>query len=314
MTRWVLRPFFAAVFVLALLYLGQIVDNLTGWAPSPLVPKFLQLDIGYIQKLSSEIGGSGIDALLVGWIAGYVIARMDRQRDAELQRSSLRRRRALKGKANIVAELSTGASRLPLAGFDLVGGEIENLHLVAPRFFEHGRWARFLDLFRNASAPLARSLTSICFRGCQIAGARFGGATAGVELKLCQFERCDVRGSDFRNTKFFNDAGLAPFVDTTLTRCCFVSAQFFEASLEDTRLRWCSFWGASFENSRLPGGWFNALRDADCLVFDKNRPSYYGVRPLREILLGPSRARLHFLMRYCVGSRFPNSDLPVANA
>lgn len=304
MTRWVLRPFFAAVFVLALLYLGQVVDKLTGWAPSSWLPRALQLDIGYIQKLSSEIGGSGIDALLVGWIAGYVIAQMDRQRDAELQRASLRRRRALKGKANVAAELATGAPRLPLAGFDLVAGEIEDRDLVGPHFFEHGRMARLLDFFRNRNSALARSMTTICFKGCEITGARFGGATGGVELKQCQFERCNIRRSDFRNTIFRNDAGLAPFLDTTLTWCRFDDAQFFEASLEDTRARWCSFWGASFDESRLPAGWFNALKDADCIVFDKARPSYYGVRPLREILAKPSPARLRFLARYWLGSRF----------
>lgn len=305
MIQWIVRPLLAVLFVLVLLYAGQAVQNLGGVTPPAWLPSWLLLDLDYVHSLSSEIGGSGIDALLIGSIVGIVVARFDRLRDAEAQRKSLRRRRQLKGGADLKVELETGTGRLPLAGLAFTGKTIEDCDINRARFVEHGRLSRILDLVRKPGKPVTAALKNVSFEGCRIFSSTFGGATGGVHLDQCQFQRCDIRWSDFRRAQFSNNAGLIPFEDTDLIGCSFEDATFSRADLSTARVRWCCFWGASLEDSQLPKGLYKALLDADLIVLDAARQSYYGVRSFWTLFRAPTLARVKFLARYLLGSRFP---------
>jgi hypothetical protein len=299
--RWFVQPFAALVFALALLYLGQFVGDFTGFAPPGWLPDFAKLKINYLNGLSSEIGGSGFDALVVGGVAGLVVARMNRQRDSERQRASLRRRRKFSGTVELKEELKSGAPRLPLAGFSFAGDDILDLDIVSPRFFEH----RLVDRLRATNGPVKSLLEEITFKGCQISGARFGGRADGAELKHCQFTCCEIQASDFRNSRFIGKSGSEPFVGTKLTRCNFDGAKFAKANMVDVEMRWCSYWGASFDNSRLPVKLFDALDKAGLII--REGTGTFRVCTRREALKVLTLARIEFLVRYLCGERFRDS-------
>ncbi|MFC3308416.1 pentapeptide repeat-containing protein [Blastomonas aquatica] len=292
------------MFALLLLYIGQWVDRFSPLPPVTWLPVWARLDIGYVQSLSSEIGGSGIDALLVGCIAGYVVAQLDRSRDAELQRQSLRRRLRLRGSVDLENELKTGVSRLPLAGFTFAEAMVRDCHLALTRFYEHRRSTRFFGLFGVPREPLRANLKEVRFLGCSIHRASFGGSAGGTTLSECQFEHCEITWSDFRGANISGKFGVELFLNTSMTGCRFDDATFVGANLSFMSQRWCTFWGASFNDSRLPDGLFQALNDADCIAVDPKQQGLYRVRRLREIITRPTLQRVRFLFSFCVGSRF----------
>jgi len=290
----------AFVLVLLLLYLGQWVGNLDA------VPGWTRLDLEYVKSLQSEIGGSGLDALLIGFFAAFIAARFDRAQEANRKRRSLRRRRGRS--IDLVKELEGEVSRLPLAGFTLESAKIVDRRVESARFHHHSILKRSLDWFRkNKSTPVVSTLKAIEFENVSLKYVRFGGRSSGAILNLCQFNYCALYFCDFRNTSLTSSAGKPPFENSKLFGCRFDGATFTEANLSNVSVRWCSFWGAKLIESHLPEGVFKALQKASCITLIENGTASYEVLTLGDILWRPTATRLWLLLRFICGSSFRGS-------
>lgn len=299
MIRYFVRPVAALLFVLALLYLGQAIGKIVS------LPAWLGLDLDYVKSLDSEIGGSGLDALLVGYVAGMVASGFDHSHAAALQRASLRRRRRRDRSIDLSAELGTGASRLPLAGFAISKTSVTDCTVTAARFVAHPLRTLIANWFRTDKiGPDCAQLTEARFDGVQLSRVRFGGGSGGAKLDKCRFDHCTLVLCDFRNAVVTSDAGNPLFTDSTLIGCRFGAASFEHCNLSDVRVRWCSFWGARFDDSHMPSGLFEALEKAHCLHTFQDRPGYFEVIRISDLLQRPTIGRVWLLLRFVAGASF----------
>lgn len=266
----------ALTLVATLLLAGQW---LTVSEEAPTVVSWLGLNWAYLKNLGPEIGGSGIDAVLIGGIAGFFANRLARWQEVERQRKSIIRRRRRGRMIDLVEELANYGGMLPLWGQTFTGLEIKDLDLSGTKFSNKGKSPSTLTnlTFKDCD------LTSIDFRSCVLMNVRF---------ENCLLDRCDLRGATITV-----DDGKQSFATTHLVRCRFEEVMFTSVDLKDVDQRGCSFWGASFNGgSRMPTGVYRYI------VPDDLRDSRAGSADMRlaskrEFLTRPTIERVLFLIR-----------------
>jgi Pentapeptide repeats (9 copies) len=267
------------MLVIVLFSLGQWLTR-TEHPPHFLlcVLDILKIDWSYVRALGPEIGGSGIDAVVISSITGIVVSLVNRKQEFEEQCRRIHRRREGRGSVNLEEELLKSAGTLPLWGLKFVNAKIEFINLKRTRF--------------SKSGESSSNLSIVNFNGCDLVDIDF----RGCELVDVVFNNCTITRCDFRNAKLIVTMGSQMFTMSTLRFCRFNGAVFIDVNMSDVEQRGCSFWEATVKGGgRLPSYVFANLDEHDRHDISGDETGYK-VNSLRAFLLRPSLTRLYFIL------------------
>jgi hypothetical protein len=281
--RWAAYGGGVLAVVLGLASLGQYL--------STLCHGILWFSKDFLNSLGPEVGGTGVDAFLVGGLATLIAGAFIRtQAQAEFKRSLDQLRAA--GRTQSLFEVTRRWPRgLDLSGFDFTSEAVTDRELARLSF------ARPLIL--NGAARLS-TLSRLSFDNCVLEGIVFGGDAGGSTLSGVVFKNCVLRGCNFTKvvatdcSKFFEGA--------KVRRCRFDGASFKDASLKDGDVKGSTFWGVTLVDSSLPQGVHD---DLDALGAIVSLPHQGGrqVVGLRAFLGTPSWSKAGYLFKIYVFGR-----------
>lgn len=235
------------LLVVSLFAIGQWL-TVTDCPPNFIVAMLAQLGISwpYLKSLGPEVGGTGIDAVLIGGTTGVIVSRLAKWRKIDDQNHAVRRRRSSGVAIDLRDELSQYSGALDLSGLNFSGATISDVDLKGTRFSVKGRQGS--------------TLTKIVFNGCNLIGVDFRGCELeNVRFKNCEMKNCDFTGAIIRVTD-----GTQMFDVKSLRRCRFDKVRFFTVDLENVEHRGCSFWEATFlASAQMPQDIFCNLEQRD---------------------------------------------------
>lgn len=256
------------IFAIAGLFTsGQIISIAPEWL------KFWIFSNEYITSLGPEIGGSGLDAFLVGGVAGLVASQIGREREFSAFRRDLSRRKANRRPFKLEKTTERWSTDLDLSGIEFNQETIEDRIFANIYFSKQGASAKF---------------TSMTLHGCDLSRIRFGNRHSRGTMKDTKFQDCTVRNSSFENLDFKN--GGNAFLSSRIEACRFDGANLENVALDGAVFVDCTFWGTRFKDLKLPDETWNALTAAGLLVTDG--PKQHTVQTLDEALrsLTPRKA------------------------
>lgn len=241
----------------------------------PTTPPYLNST--YVRGLGTEVGGAGLDALLVGGVAGLISTWLHRWREVDAQHASIRHRRRRGRPVQLAEELAKSSGALQLWGGGHAGDRIEDKVLRRTRFSNRGRDAAHL----RGVVFEACDLTKVSFRNCVLTDVQFPGS----ELTAC----------DFRGATFSTTTGASPFMGSKLTRCRFDGAVIDGVDLGGDH-GGSAFWRAEVRDGHLPRKVFAAMgpNAAEDLP---GMGDGYRIVSFVTYLRGLDRGRLLFLAR-----------------
>lgn len=290
-----MRPIAAAAlavaFATALLLAGAALGRITAppqWlldlSTRLALPGWARLDVSYVNSLGPEIGGSGLDAVLIGGIAGLVTARLDRWREDARRRAGLERRRRRRAAPSLGEVMSHDTPRLPLWGFEVEDQHVEDLRSVRAA------------LSRAGAEPT--SLRRVAFDGCELVGLDARGCTLDhTSFSHSLLIRCDFSGAIVQS-----DRADVAFPGATITGCRFDGATFDSVTFaEAAAVTECTFWNATFiHGAAPPEPLFDAMRSLDGL--DLLPDGGFRLMGRRELLRAPTFQRAKFVARETLAS------------
>lgn len=283
--RFLTTAALAVAFAYLLLLVGDMLLHLAA-APSWLVkasdwlrvPSWARFDVDYAHQLGPNVGGSGLDAVIIGSVAGMVASRLDRWRDDGRRRRGLHRRRRRNASPRLKEQLEHETAGLPLWGFTFDGDQVEDLRLRRVLFSQKG--------------GMPSTLRQVAIDGCDLVSVDADGCNLDhVAFRSCTLRRCKFRGASFRS-----DRAVVTFNKSDLSGCAFDGATFEGVTFEDAVIRGCTFWGASFhEFSEPPEALFRELKEIDGL--ENLVPNGFRIRTRKELLVAATSARIRFVVR-----------------
>lgn len=276
--RYVVYILASAVVIFSVMLMGQLLAGSSF--------EFLWFDTKYITSLGPEIGGSGLDAFLVGTLAGYISSRFTNDHELNGFKRSLRRRRQANRPISLRAATERWSSGLDLSGFAFKREKLNDGFLQSVWFCRGGRFASF---------------TEVQFENVMFTRVRFGASNSGASLDACQFSECSLKYCDFRNVKIANSVYL--FDGSRLDRCMFDGAHLQKSSLKEAALSGCSFWGATLEYCSIPQQLFAKLDNIGALIQVQEQEPVYKVISWCAFMRGLNLKRLQYLFDLYVRSR-----------
>ena len=265
-----LRLSLALFLIVAFLAIGQVLSSVTC--------DILGFKAGYIQSLGSEIGGSGVDAILVGGIAGLVVSEFSRGNAYRAHAAMIagkRIRMRVLALNELTQEWSAG---LDLHGFTYSAERLEDRTLRRCRFS------------RRRQLPAA-TLSKIVFDGCLLLSDRFGEGTANAcNLRDVEFVDSILKRCSFRGCSISAETELTMFRNCEIKRTNFDHVLFKNINFNEAKVVGCTFWGASFENCHLPKDIFARFRYLEAIV--DRQPGKFRVMTRKEFLASMSWNKL----------------------
>lgn len=280
--RWAAYGGGVLAVVLGLASLGQYL--------STLGHGLLWFSKEFLNSLGPEVGGTGVDAFLVGGLAALIAGTFLRtQAQAEFRRTLDQLRVA--GRAQSLLEITRRWRRgLDLSGFDFTPEAVSDRDLARLSF------ARPAIL---NGTPRLSTLSRLSFDNCALKEIVFGGDTGGSALSGVIFKNCVLRSCNFTKVvaaecpKFFEGA--------KVRRCRFDGASLTDVSLMDGDVKGSTFWGVTLVDSSLPRG---VQTDLDTLGAIVSLPNQGGrqVVGLRTFVREPSWSKARYLFKvYVIG-------------
>jgi hypothetical protein len=267
------------VLVTCLLVAGQALTHVVppkGWT---------FVDPEYVRGLGTEIGGAGLEALIIGGVAAVAAAWLQRWRDHDEHLERIRRRRRLGREVRLSEEFSTPTRALPLWALHFKDDQIRDETIRKARFSRDG--------------TDSSSLSDLLFEGCALVGVDFRGCDlTNVRFAYSELRRCDFRGAVFRTS-----LGQVPFHTSSLLRCRFDGAVLEGVGLGG-RHRGGSFWGMKVQSGRLPEEVFRSLGDRATIDMDKEGDGFR-VIDFWSFISAPSRARIRHIWRQALARELP---------